>query len=57
MACWLVQVLGDGEMVLPRRSVLLLILAPYFIYGVGYLSFLFADWFAAGAAIPFGSGL
>ncbi|MEO5740179.1 MAG: hypothetical protein ABIS29_06250 [Vicinamibacterales bacterium] len=47
----------DGEMVLPRRSVLLLISAPYFIYGVGYFSFLFADRFAAGAAIPFGSGL
>ncbi len=47
---------GD-EMDLPRRSVLLHSLAPYFAYGSGYFTFLFADRFCAGASIPVASGL
>jgi hypothetical protein len=42
---------------LPRLSIVSYCLTPYFAYGAGYFAFLFADRFAAGAAIPFASGL
>jgi hypothetical protein len=46
-----------GGDLLPPVTVLLLICAPYFLYGMGYFTFLFADRFSAGAAIPFVSGM
>jgi hypothetical protein len=45
------------EMELPRVPVLSYLLAPYFVYGVAYFSFLFADRIAAGTAISWFSGL
>ena len=42
---------------LPRLPFVLLMLMPYFLYGVAYFSFLFADRVAAGSAIPWASGL
>jgi hypothetical protein len=45
------------EMDLPRRSLLLHSLAPYFAYGFGYFTFLFADRLCAGASVPLAWGL
>jgi hypothetical protein len=42
---------------LPRLPVVVVMLAPYFLYGVVYFAFLFADRVAAGSAIPWASGL
>jgi hypothetical protein len=47
----------DQEMELPRVPVLIHSLTPYFVYGVAYFSFLFADRIAAGTAISWFSGL
>ncbi|HEY8669592.1 MAG TPA: hypothetical protein VIL63_02025 [Terriglobales bacterium] len=42
---------------LPRLPVLLFMLTPFFLYGLCYFAFLFADRIAAGSAIPWASGL
>jgi hypothetical protein len=41
----------------PRSSVMLLSLAPFYVYGTVYFSFLFADRLSAGTAVPWVSGL
>ncbi|HJU41814.1 MAG TPA: hypothetical protein VJ691_03335, partial [Vicinamibacterales bacterium] len=43
--------------VLPRLPVLLQSLLPFFVYGVAYFAFLFADRLSAGSALPVQSGL
>ncbi len=42
---------------LPRLPVLAYMLTPFFLYGLCYFAFLFADRVAAGSAIPWASGL
>jgi len=41
----------------PRGGVLFIALAPFYIYGTVYFSFLFADRLTAGSAVPWVSGL
>jgi len=41
----------------PRSSVVFLSLAPFYVYGTVYFSFLFADRLTAGTAVPWVSGL
>ena len=41
----------------PRGAVLFITLAPFYIYGTLYFSFLFADRLTAGSAVPWVSGL
>jgi hypothetical protein len=41
----------------PRGCVMLLSLAPFYVYGTVYFSFLFADRLTAGTAVPWVSGL
>lgn len=45
------------EPALPQVPVLVYSLGPYFLYGAGYFSFLFADRIAAGSAVPIMTGL
>lgn len=45
------------RLILPRTPVLLQSLAPHFIYGIAYFTFLFADRLSAGSALPAVSGL
>jgi hypothetical protein len=48
---------GSSEVNLPRLSALIHLLAPYFFYGIGYFSFIFADRLVAGWAVDPASGL
>ncbi|AFY78428.1 hypothetical protein Ple7327_3202 [Pleurocapsa sp. PCC 7327] len=48
---------GSAEVKLPHLSALIYLLAPYFFYGIGYFSFIFADRLIAGWAIDPASGL
>jgi hypothetical protein len=41
----------------PRMSVVIFMLLPFFLYGFTYFAFLFADRIAAGSAVPWASGL
>ena len=45
------------RIVLPRLPVLLHSLVPYFVYGMAYFTFLFADRLSAGSALPLQTGL
>ncbi len=46
-----------AKMQLPRLPILFHALAPYFLYGVAYFSFIFVDRFSAGTAVNSVSGL
>jgi hypothetical protein len=48
---------GTEAVELPRQSVVVYLLFPYFCYGIAYFSFIFADRVAAGLAIDPASGL
>jgi hypothetical protein len=48
---------GSRKGARPRFGVLAISLAPFYLYGTLYFSFLFADRLAAGSAVPWTSGL
>jgi uncharacterized membrane protein len=51
------QINSTDVLTTPRYAVLARSLAPYFLYGVGYFSFVFADRIAAGTAVSTASGV
>jgi O-antigen/teichoic acid export membrane protein len=48
---------SNTKVKLPRLSALIYLLAPYFIYGIAYFSFIFADRIVAGWAIDPATGM